>query len=61
MSEYYNVEVERAYQHLITRMEQEELLTNAIAKIRGSYGEAVANAVQDKIAKTLLKAEGVIV
>lgn len=59
--DYYSVEVQRAYQHLMTRMEQEELLTTAIAKIRGSYGDAVANGVQDKIAKTLLNAERVSV
>lgn len=52
--EYYNQEVSRAWDTFLGELRHGVNITTAIGKIRGSYGEALANTVQDKIAKELL-------
>lgn len=52
--EYYNQEVSRAWNTLLGELRHGANIQTAIGKVRGSYGEALANTVQDKIAKELL-------
>lgn len=52
--EYYKQEVDRAYQGFLQELRKGASLETAIGKTRGNYGQAIANTVQDKVAKLLL-------
>lgn len=53
--EAYKIEIDRAWNTLLGELRKGVSVTTAIGKIRGSYSEALANTIQDKIAKELLK------
>jgi hypothetical protein len=52
--EAYKLEVERAWNSFLNELRKGVNVRTAIGKVRGSYGDALANTVQDKIAKELL-------
>lgn len=52
--EYYNQEVERAWSSFLGELRKGVNITTAIGKIRGSYGQGLANTIQDKVAKACL-------
>ena len=52
--EAYQIEIDRAWATLLNELRKDVTLTTAIGKIRGGYGEALANTIQDKIAEVLL-------
>ena len=52
--EYYEQEVSRAWALFLSELRKGVNITTAIGKVRGSYSDALANTIQDKIAKELL-------
>ena len=52
--EAYKLESGRAWESFLSDLRHGMNITTAIGKVRGSYGEALANTIQDKIAKELL-------
>ena len=52
--EAYKIEVERAWVTFLNELRKGVNIQTAIGKVRGSYGEALANTVQDKVAEALL-------
>lgn len=53
----YQIEVNRAWDTFLAELRKGVNIQTAIGKTRGSYGESLANTVQDKVARTLLMVE----
>lgn len=53
----YELQLERAWSSTLQELRKGNNLVTSVGKIRGSYGEAIANTVQDKIVKILLTSE----
>ena len=58
--DYYKNEVERAYKAFLSGLVAQYTITEAISKIRGSYGQAIANTVEKKAAQLLLGIAGLL-
>jgi len=52
--EAYKLEVERAWESFLGELRKGVNITTAIGKVRGSYGEALANTVSDMVSEALL-------
>lgn len=52
--DYYMEEVGRAWESFLGELRKGVSVTDAIGKVRGSYSDALANTIQDKITQELL-------
>lgn len=52
--EAYKLEVERAWESFLGELRKGVNITTAVGKIKGSYGQALANTVEDMIQEALL-------
>lgn len=55
--EAYKLEIGRAWDSFLGELRRGVNVQTAIGKVRGSYGEALANTIQDKVAEELLANE----
>jgi hypothetical protein len=51
--DYYKEELNRAWDYFLGEVNKGVNIITAIGKVRGHYGEALSNSVQERIAKEL--------
>ncbi len=55
--DYYKEETGRAWQSFLSEIRKGVSLQTAIGKVRSSYGDALANTIQDKVVEAVLQVE----